>query len=162
MKQIVLIRHGEAEMGTYQTGDKNRALTPYGIQQCHSRRIWLMHHNINIDAVLHSSAKRTTQTANSIFNQEYSQDITRISVDKLYLCAHNLYDDIINLEEHINQVNSIAIVGHNPSISDYLNDKTETNQYHHLSTCSTAVLHFDIEHWSELYTAKAATIYINQ
>lgn len=162
MKQIVLIRHGEAEMGNYQDGDKNRSLTPYGIQQCHSRRLWLIHHDIAVNAVLHSSAKRTTQTAKSIFNQEYKADMPLISVDKLYLCPHNLYDDVINLEEHLNQVNSIAIVGHNPGISDYLNEKTEPKHYHHLSTCSAAVLHFDIKNWSELYTAKAATIYVNQ
>lgn len=162
MKRIVLIRHGEAEMGSLQSGDKNRALTPYGIQQCHSRRMWLLQNKIEIEGVIHSSAKRTSQTARAIFNQEYTINLPLISEDKLYLCTQNLYDTIINSEVTINQLNSIAIVGHNPGISDYLNEKTQTAIYHHLSTCGTAVLEFDINDWSELFTASANIIYINQ
>lgn len=162
MKIITLIRHGEAEMGTYASGDKNRNLTPYGIQQCSAVKNWLSSKNLNIEAVIHSSAKRTTQTAQHIFNQHTTLDLSVFSTDKLYLCAHNLYDEIICTNESLNPLSNIAIVGHNPGISDYLNEKTQTAIYHHLSTCGTAILKFDIHDWSEIFTAKANIIYLNQ
>ena len=117
MKTLLLLRHSEADNIAIDIKDHERGLSKRGREDSFLIKDWLKDSDIKIDKVLISSANRTKQTAELIFNDK--KELFQIK-SELYLCSKTELIQCINkLNDNIE---TVAIIGHEPSISESLNE----------------------------------------
>jgi phosphohistidine phosphatase len=116
MKKIIFIRHGKAEDQNADITDFERSLTTKGKKELHNIASKLLARQTSIDLFLTSPAFRAIETAFIIAGQfgVKNEDI-EIS-DNLYYRTNPA--SIIKFIQMIDdEKNSVAIIGHNPSIT---------------------------------------------
>lgn len=113
VKELILMRHGEAEPGNSQTGDFNRNLTPAGENQVARLAELLRNNGQKVDLLIHSAALRGEQTAAILEKSIHPDKI--ISSRLIYKIGHLELLDLINQWD--NSINKVILVGHNPTIS---------------------------------------------
>ena len=157
---LVLIRHGKAEEGNMDLKDFDRALMPKGYMQAEFVGQALKSKNIQPNYIICSSAKRTVETAH-VISKILDYKVSEIScLDKLYLCSHEIFDDVLAELQETFTGQTIIVVGHNPGISDYINIKSNSIVYHNLKTCGFAILTIQLSDWATIFNAKATLKYI--
>ena len=150
MRSITFIRHAHASGGPFSKADFDRPLSQLGIDEANLMGNILVEKQINFDQIISSSANRAISTARIIKKQ--------ISFTDKIIPKKNIYGassaDLIYLIEDLNDnINSVALVGHNPTfhlISEQLSGK----QFSKYPTCSIAKINFDIESWMMLSAGK--------
>ncbi|MBL4679040.1 MAG: histidine phosphatase family protein [Mucilaginibacter sp.] len=143
MKKLLLIRHAKA---THEPGyiDFERPLTNKGFEQCETMTARLIKNNIKPQLLVSSPALRTLSTAN-VFSQELGL-ATATTYPDIYDASENtLLKVISNLP---NEYDFIALVGHNPGISQVL--YALSNEPKEMSTCAVALIEFEADSWMEL------------
>ena len=140
MKKIFLIRHAKTSKSAASSKDFDRSLKVKGVAQSHWHRGFLTSSFFHLDAVYHSNARRTSQTAEIIFSQK---NIPLNSIDYLYLGSDSDYQKL--LQTLPNDENNIAIVGHNPGISDFA--YYLTGEHINFNTAQCLIIDFPIEDW---------------
>ncbi len=122
VRNLLLVRHAEAEKVGNVSTDFQRKLTPHGIKQAELLSAAFAELSIHWDAVYVSPSIRTEMTAEKTF---YALRPTprMIASEELYEASTNLMKAFVT---RINSIfNNVAIVGHNPGISElfhYLSD----------------------------------------
>lgn len=147
MKKLFLIRHSKAEPARFFQDDKERYLTEDGISIAQSMAIRLMNKGISLDAIVYSAAIRTQQTA-TIFAHVFQLPQSSLFIsEELYLADTNTYlKTIRDLENRFGQV---AIVGHNPGITETANSICENLRIDHMPVCSIVAYELKLQHWKE-------------
>lgn len=148
MKTLIIIRHAKAVAHDAAPTDFERALAPRG----HSDALHIAA-RVATDCpapnlLLVSTARRTTETA------AYFIDAWRMS-EEAVLREARVYDaplrTLLSLITELPQsADTVAIVGHNPSVSDLVFYLT-SGAYAGMSTCTTVIV--DMEHaasWEEV------------
>lgn len=140
MKQLFLIRHGEA--GFSDGLDFERNLSQNGRNQLSRLRIHLKKRISSIDKMFCSSANRTKETASMleeyilIHDKEYLKEIYEANLETL-----------INILENCpNDHQSCIIVGHNPTLS-LLVSHLAGESYLNLQTGMLAYLELELSDW---------------
>lgn len=141
MKRLILVRHAEAAEGT---PDRDRELTVRGRQQAEQMGRWLRSLLPHIDCVLVSPAVRARQTAELLF-AACAQPPEMITAEGLY--TSDLDAGLRELWSLEPQVATVAVVGHNPLVSELRNYLTG-GSYPAMPTCAVAVLSSSVEQWS--------------
>ncbi|MDC1105420.1 histidine phosphatase family protein [Prolixibacteraceae bacterium] len=162
MKNILFVRHGKAESSSWDIDDFDRTLTEQGkydtelIVKEVLNRLSLDDRNCSLVV---SDAKRTRQSA------EIYEHILGLpgSVCNVW---RNLYGDYTTEEfiEYVaekvpNQCDNLIIVGHNPTLSDVVNQLAKELDCW-MSTSSCVCLSFDMTSWNEL-EARSAELYFS-
>jgi phosphohistidine phosphatase len=145
MKQITLIRHGEAEL--LGETDFERKLHARGYKQAICCAAFLREKKNIPEIVLSSAAVRAKTTAKFIL-QELDPSIENIFVEK------NLYNAssftlLHALRELPNQYHTAMLVAHNNGISELANSLLNTYQFH-LPTGGVVGITFPIHSWFEI------------
>lgn len=117
MFQLILLRHAQALLPTITTRDFDRSLSAAGEADAAQQAERLASDGIIPDMVLHSTARRTTQTAQIFHNILCSPSTPIIAVDALYRADISGYLQEIHTYSS-NQTKCLLLVGHNPSIED--------------------------------------------
>lgn len=108
MRELILLRHAEAEAGRDGKDDRERKLTEHGQRESRAAGAWLAEHKIKYDRVLCSPSARTRETAALALGQ----------VEPLYEEA--IYEatpgDLYELLDQQSDVERVVLVGHNPGI----------------------------------------------
>jgi phosphohistidine phosphatase len=144
MKKLLLIRHAKA---THENGyaDFERPLTDKGFKQCELMASRLIVEGIKPEVIVASPALRTLSTAN-VFTEELGVRKAITNKDIYDASESTLLKVIYNLpEEH----DFIALVGHNPGISQVL--YYLTGAIKDVPPCSVSLIEFDTNSWNELY-----------
>lgn len=147
MKRVILVRHAKTVSHGYDQ-DYDRILTERGEEDAQKIGLELRKMAIHPDLIMASPAVRASQTA-SIFadNLEYSFDSV-LFLKRLYsgMTSENFLAMLQELED---EKETVMVFGHNPTIYYYMNflirDFTDD-----VPTCSTVVIDFDVNSWSEL------------
>ena len=124
MKTIYLVRHAKAEEKTIPGKDFDRALTSKGISDSimMGKRLASMH--IQPGIIVSSPAQRALQTAKIVKeNINHSGELI-LNENIYYSKAEKLIEIIKNTEENIQ---SIMLVGHNPSFNELMHYLCNTN-----------------------------------
>ena len=117
MKTLLLFRHSDAENNSLDKRDHDRILSSKGKEDSILIKHWLQKSELTVNKVFVSSANRTKATAESIFCDHRELIIIK---PELYLCSKK---ELINfLHEVDDNLEIIAIIGHEPSISESLNE----------------------------------------
>ncbi len=125
MRYLTIVRHAKATKAVDGQGDYSRALSPRGERQCQQLRAWATD-PLSLGAYgpasfLVSAATRTTQTFNQAFaetdfvaNSVFSELIYNGRRD---VTAEDLLIDLVAIDP---VTTSLAVVGHNPTVSELL------------------------------------------
>lgn len=147
MKTIYLIRHAKSSWDNPALSDFNRMLNARGRLNAPFMGKKMVEENATIDCFIGSPAKRTTETSFLICS-ELNYDLEKIIFDNRIYEA-SLVDLIKVVNEIPNQLNSVAIVGHNPAINQLFNYLTD-DDLQHFPTCGIGKIELEIDQWSEI------------
>lgn len=142
MKTLILMRHGKAEKLTHNTPDFERNLEDRGKKDAANMAHLLSQTKYIPELIIASPANRTKQTAH-ILSKELS--IKNIELDTQIYEAE-ISDLMHVLRETNDQYNTIALVGHNPSITVIVGYLSNT-YLEHVPTSGIVVVELATDTW---------------
>ena len=145
MKTLLLARHAKSSWDQ-PVDDIDRPLNQRGqldvtrMANCMQQCGYLVHQ------IISSDARRALATA-----EEYARFL-KPKYD--LIINHDLYlassSQIVNMVRDISpQCSTVMLVGHNPGMTDTLNDLSHEN-IDNMPTCSVAVIQFEVSHWRDI------------
>lgn len=147
MKTIYLIRHAKSSWKKVTLSDFDRPLNNRGKNDITTIAKELIKLNFNPELILCSPSKRTRETLKKLNHYLKLNDEKIKFIDSIYESSTpNLISILNNI---VPTVNSIALIGHNPSItqlSNYLTDYYTDN----IPTCSVVKIELEINNWNEI------------
>lgn len=147
MKTLIIIRHAKAEQSF--GPDRDRRLTERGHQNAEMMAERLLAKGYKIDMIFSSPSARTKETTEYFAVANHLDKDHVKYFDKLYL------GDIVAITETVlwlkENVHTLAIVGHNPGVSNFVNNITNAD-INDLPTCGIAVIEIDMNNWEEDFT----------
>lgn len=158
MKTIYVVRHAKSSWGDLTTPDFDRLLSDRGQRNAPEMAQRLLSRGVTIDAFVTSTAKRAMQTALhfiAAFGRSPEELILR---EDLYHAPAMVYFSVI--AQQADQFSSLAIFGHNPGITTFVNELTQT-RIDDMPTCGIFSVQADIRHWSEFPAAKKAFLFFD-
>jgi phosphohistidine phosphatase len=147
--RLTLIRHGNAEWKDASIADFERPLNRRGMGEAEGIGKVLAEAQLVPELLLASTAKRTQQTA-EILGRALGLVGRRVKlVEQLYLARSEVILSIVQGTGP--KVHHLAIVGHNPGISELARSLAPAEaELSELSTASACTLTFDLKSWSGL------------
>lgn len=143
MKKLLLVRHAKAEQGS-SYDDFERPLKPRGIEDATLMAERLQKKDILPQLIVSSSALRTLTTA-EVFSQ-YFPDVEVRTEKAIYEASDATLLNIIN--ELPDEFDFIALVGHNPGMSQIL--AYLSGKYKDVPTSAIALIEFEVNSWKEI------------
>lgn len=144
MKKLLLIRHAKA--GSHDMNDFDRPLTDRGLQEAAMIAGKLKQAELVPEYIITSPALRTQTTAD-IFAAVLS--VTNRADDKRIYEANT--HDLLKIIDHLpDEYSFIALVGHNPGISQVLYELT--GEMRDMSPADAALIGFDFDEWEMVHT----------
>ena len=143
MKKIFFLRHAKSSWSDFSLKDFDRPLSTRGIQDAELMGNYFQTKKINLDVVISSPSKRTKETLDHFF----SNSIPKIEYDKSLYNAH-LEDILEAIKVLFENVNTIMIVGHNPSMHE-VTEFLSGSFLPKYPTCGLAALNFESE-WKDV------------
>lgn len=145
VRNLLLIRHAEAEFPSERKRDFDRNLTGNGRNQGIILGTYIKELPFQLDAVYHSPSKRTLATSMHILDA-LEKTPRMMDAEELYEATGNLMKAFVNrLDDNFKNV---AIVAHNPGIADLHSYLTRKFEGYSPSTCSW--LEVELESWSHI------------
>jgi phosphohistidine phosphatase len=146
-KNLWLIRHSEAKDASSNSLDIERDLTTKGHSDSLNMRAWLNQLAQKPDWFWASAATRTVRTAQLAMEKTEAELVIDPS---LYLATAETILDILRSSPE--DISCVAVVAHNPGISDLANRLSSTEEFNYLPPSGIAYLQLNCE-WSELTTS---------
>ena len=146
VKQLLLIRHGEAQ-DSQGRPDAERELSAWGYQDMVRVGHYLKEQSWHPDVVFSSTAVRAMSTAQIVAEQiQYATQRIQSTSD-LYEASVRTFLSIIN--EQSNQISHIATVGHNPTLT-YLLEYLTGEEVGSMVPGGFALIELTVENWAEV------------
>ncbi len=150
-RTIVMIRHAKSSWANPLQSDFERPLTDRGKNDAEDMGKRLRKNEIKPDLIISSTAKRTRQTAKRIAKElGYDEEKIRWE-EKLYHCIPSVFEEL--LYEVDGKAKTVAIVAHNPGITDFVNQLAGNFVIDNMPTCGIVAARMDIEDWSDFPNA---------
>jgi phosphohistidine phosphatase len=146
MRRIAIMRHGIAEPFALEDSDYYRNLTEKGKEEIAIKATQLMHFFDEETIILHSSARRTTQTAEILAQVIKLNKANIIAEDSIYKAESEELLDILHW--HCEFKDKVILVGHNPSVSVLISELLGTNTT--LEPGNFKVFDCEITDWNNL------------
>lgn len=147
MKTIYIIRHAKSSWADHFLSDFERTLNARGRQDAPMMAERFKQRGIKPDGFVSSPAMRAKTTA-EIFASTLgypSGDITY--VNELYHATLSTLWTVISWFN--DALNSVALFGHNPGLTDLANSMTETIRIDNLPTCGIFAVQIECTSWAE-------------
>ena len=146
-KTIFLIRHSKATREYSQINDSDRPLTEKGCHDTEKMSLILKDHINSVDLILTSTAVRGYASA-LIYSKHLGYHPKNIQLEKnLYMTGSK--DMLAILKSLDDQINSVALIAHNPGLERLVKFLTGTESLH-FSTSGLAMIESKIDAWNEL------------
>jgi len=149
MKTLLLIRHAKSDWDNI-LSDFDRPLNERGKHDAPIMAKRIKDRKIEIDAFVSSPAKRAKKTA-ELFMHEYDvKEKKLLFVPSLYEASSNdFYNAVFDLKD---KFDTVAIFGHNPGITDFVNSLSCTT-IDNMPTCSVYALKIKTKNWVDFKKA---------
>jgi phosphohistidine phosphatase len=151
LKTLLLVRHAKSDWSTPSLSDFDRPLNERGKKDAPVMANRLLDKKISIDAFVSSPAKRAKKTV-TVFAKEYKYDKDDIIFrEELYGAGEDVFYEVIAglKDKH----DSVALFSHNPGITDFANQLTET-RIDNIPTCGIFAIKIETESWKDFREAK--------
>lgn len=145
MKRLLIIRHAKSSWQDSEQSDYERPLNHRGERDAPRMGRYMAHMGANPERILCSTAKRATSTA-ALLIEGANWDMSISLRDALYLASPN--EIIAELAATPEAIETIAVVGHNPGVSELVSVLTDSQVA--MVTCAVAELQLDITRWEKL------------
>lgn len=151
MKKLILVRHAKSSWNSGSQQDFDRPLNDRGHRDAPRMAKRLLKDDIQIDALVSSTAVRAMTTA-EYFAEAYDLKKKHIIQEPgLYLAPPEVFFDIISrLDDHHK---CVAIFSHNPGITEFANQLCST-RIDDMPTCAIFAVKADIQRWEEFRDAE--------
>jgi phosphohistidine phosphatase len=147
MKVLYLVRHAKSDWGKPGQKDEERILLEKGIKRTAMIVDYLRQKEVMPDVIVSSPAARASLTANLI---AAGLGYPEKKVDHEQLIYSGDSDDILDhIYETPAKVNSMMIVGHNPTLTNLANRFLD-EMLEWLPTSAVVCIHFDTEKWADI------------
>jgi phosphohistidine phosphatase len=153
VKQLILLRHAEAEPTPPGTSDSDRRLTDRGREEALTCADAIAAAGLKVDEALVSPAQRTRETA-SIMIRRLGQAIPITQVATLYLAAPDVMRQA--LQACRAESRTVLLVAHNPGLSELAHELTGGTQAVVLRTAGLCHLTLPQQSWGEIGTVQAS------
>jgi phosphohistidine phosphatase len=148
MLRLTLIRHAKTEPARPGQEDWDRVLEARGQRDAPEMGQRLKSQRLKPDKMISSPAVRALTTA-TIIARELGVAANKVQQDeRLYLAAPK--DMLKVVHELGGRAKHLALVGHNPGITEFADKLSSERSIDNMPTCAVYTLEFDIEQWSEL------------
>lgn len=146
MKRILIVmRHAKTEEQGMAQKDFERNLTARGKNDALMMAERLMKKGFKPDKIIASSANRTIQTAEIVAAHFGLPLSSTVLLPELYMCqAYNIENAILSLPE---DTKTCLLIGHNPSVSDFIYDIDSKAITRDMPTAGLAVFSFKDNNW---------------
>lgn len=156
MKTIYLIRHAKSDWNNPNLSDFDRPLNKRGKKDAPFMGKKLNSLTPNIDLIIASPAKRALETVKAICPEiDYSFDNIQFD-ESVYHSSYNNLNSIVNNLN--NELNSIALVGHNPGLTNFSNYLTD-NYIDNIVTSGIVKIKLDIDNWNEIVEGVGSKVF---
>jgi phosphohistidine phosphatase len=145
MKTLLLLRHAKASRDDPHLPDHDRPLKPRGKQD--AKRLGRRLHETDLvpTLIVSSTALRARKTASKVAKQlNYPRAIEL--TDRLYLSSPREHLEVVR--SLLDGEDRVMLVGHNPGLSQLLNELADTDA--DLATSELAQVELPIKRWSDL------------
>lgn len=148
MLQLTLIRHAKSSWKDTTLDDFDRPLNRRGLKNAPMMGKVIRKLGLTFDQIISSPAQRAISTARRIAAElDYPEpDIRTLKI--LYMA--NVDDMLECVHAFAPQHKSIALVTHNPGITEFCNFLCGEN-IDNLPTCAVVVIEFEIDDWQAVY-----------
>tara|TARA_Y100000816_G_C26044702_1_gene547410 strand:- start:112 stop:603 length:492 start_codon:yes stop_codon:yes gene_type:complete len=154
MKNLIIVRHCKSSWADLSLSDFDRPLNKRGNIDGELMSSYLREKEKKIDKLISSTSKRTRLTSKYFIEKIHFNSISYL--DELY---HASYSDIINTISKVeNNFNNIMVIGHNPGLTELINQYTIMNIYN-LPTTGVVKVEFKEDKWSKITENKGKIIY---
>jgi phosphohistidine phosphatase len=151
LKTLILVRHAKSDWGDPSLDDFDRPLNDRGKRDAPMMAHRLVDKKIRIDAFISSPAKRAKKTA-TIFAEAYKKDKDDLNlVDQLYGAGEQVFSSVVAKAK--DKHDCIAVFSHNPGITDFANQLTET-RVDNIPTCGVFAVKADCAEWKDFAKTK--------
>lgn len=157
MKTLYILRHAKSSRENPALADFDRPLLEKGLKKSRLITEFLLKHQVTIDLIISSPAVRALATA-EIFARALKYPVEEIiQKKKLYLGNTDAYHELFfEVPDH---VNSLMIVGHNQSITDFANQFMKTKLMN-LPTSGIVSINLITDTWENASVAKKKTNFV--
>ncbi|MGF1923157.1 MAG: SixA phosphatase family protein [Bacteroidia bacterium] len=154
-KRLILIRHAKSDWGNPSIKDFDRPLNKRGHLNAPEMAQRLVSQQIIPDLIVSSPALRAITTAN-YFAKEWGIGENHIETDRsIYEAPLRALLNSVNQFDNIH--NSIAMFGHNPGLTDFVNYLSDVDIYN-MPTCSVVMLEFGFDDWRMVSSSTAKVL----
>lgn len=151
MKTVILVRHAKSDWDDPSLSDFDRPLSERGKRDAPVMAHRLLDRKVEVDCFISSPARRAKRTAKT-FAEAYKVDKEDIQFhDELYGAGEEVFFDVISKAK--NKWKAIAIFSHNPGITDFANQLSDT-RIDNIPTCGIFAVKVDCEDWKDFRSAK--------
>ncbi len=119
----------------------------------------LLDKKITPDTFISSPAKRAKKTAALFCDTMGKQSADIILVSALYHAPSEVFYHVINTID--NGFNTIAIVAHNPGITCFVNELTQSVQIDNMPTCAVFAVRAAVDQWGDFAGAKKEFLFFD-
>ncbi|MCB0685895.1 MAG: histidine phosphatase family protein [Saprospiraceae bacterium] len=147
MKKLYLVRHAKSSWDDYTLADEKRPLSERGVRDAPVMARMLKDQVPGIQKLITSTAKRARQTA-SVFRKVLEMPKSDwVKTDSLYLASpYGIQELLAQLDD---QLDTVAIFGHNPGFTDFVN-RFSDKMIDNVPTCGLVRIDFNVESWTEI------------
>jgi len=153
VKQLLLLRHAEAEPAAAGVSDSDRVLTERGRRQALSAADAIAAAGLEVDEALVSPAQRTRETA-SIVIRRLGLGIPITHIATLYLAAPDVM--LQALRACRAQARTVLLIAHNPGLSALAHELAGGTQALVLRTAGLCHLTLPQQNWEEIGAVNAS------
>ena len=150
MKNLILFRHGKSNWNAKYGLDFERPLAERGILASKKMGRYIAEKNQIPDMVISSPANRAYNTTKLAIEAGEWGSVIVLS-DCLYLASHSTILSLLSKQK--NKYSAICIVGHEPSMSSFIENQTNEGTIKY-PTGTMAMINFDIDSWSKIKKQK--------
>jgi len=157
MKTLYLLRHAKSSWKQPETPDFERPLNSRGKKDAPFMGKILQAKNANIDLIISSPAKRAKKTARKVAKQIAYKKEKIVLNQEVY--EANI-SEIFNILQQINGgINSMMLVGHNPTLTDVANLLLKDSKIENIPTSGVVAITFDCQKWAEIEETKGNLLF---
>lgn len=156
MKRIIIVRHAKAIDRTEDIGDFERSLTEKGRNDSIKMARRLKKRGILPDLMLSSPANRALETA-QVFAEELGYSPQKILLrDSIY--ESNAAESFLYIFQELNdQIESAAIFGHNPSLSEFADILIDGFE-HYIPKTAILEISYETDEWNKIMPGQGTLV----
>lgn len=147
MKTVYIVRHAKSSWDISGIPDEERPLLEKGKKRTKKIIDFLHQKSISVDYMISSHAVRALETAKILAHAlNYPKDMIKVDPHIYFSNGNSIFNLFYDLPDHYN---SVMIVGHNPTLTDFVN-KYIKPRIDNLPTSGVVSIHFNTDQWEKI------------